>query len=237
MNAYPGSPTIPDPPKTNPAPPPSIPPPSSTTQILGIDVSHYEPALDWVKAKAGGVQWMYTKATEGTGHVDAMLHDHVDAARSAGVYTGAYHFFHADQDAKVQAEFFLKTVADTHLDLPPCLDWESSSANGQTSSAQMLSAMIWLNTVQNATGRRPVIYMGESFAISLKLGPAFAQYPLWLAHYGVTRERLKIPAPWSFPTMWQYTDAQTVPGLATGHHVDADWFFGSLDDLKAFAKT
>jgi len=206
----------------------------SKDKILGIDVSHYEPAVDWVKAKAGGVLWMYTKASEGSGHVDVMLHKHCDAAKAAGVYTGAYHFFHASVDGAEQAKLFLKTINGMKLDLPPCLDWESGSADGVAAATQKVRARAWLDEVEKATGRVPVIYGGEAFMRELRLDPEFARYPLWLAHYGVKEASVKCPAPWAKIAMWQYTDAESVPGLGNGHHVDANWFYGSDEDLKKF---
>jgi lysozyme len=210
---------------------------TAKTRILGIDVSHYEPALDWKMASGPGqVKWMYTKATEGTGHVDSSLGKHVGGAKASGVLCGAYHFFHASMDAKVQADLYLKTVSGLSLELPHCLDWESSSADGVASAIQKMKAHTWLDIVERASGKTPVIYGGESFLRELSLDASFAKYPLWLAHYGVPESRLKIPAPWKKYTMWQFTDAGSVPGLAPGHHVDSNYFQGSLEELQALCK-
>lgn len=213
---HPGSPTIPSPTALK------------GIKVLGIDVSHYEPALDWKKAKLGGVVKMYTKATEGLSHVDVMLHKHVDAASAAGVETGAYHFFHAAVDGKAQAEHYLKTVAGMKFDLPHCLDWESSSGDGISSVGQQFQAQKWLDAVEHATGTTPIIYGGESHFRELKLPPSFARYPLWLAHYGVIEAKLRIPLPWLKLYGWQFSDSEGAPrvqGLASGHHVDANWFY------------
>lgn len=204
-------------------------------KVLGIDVSHYEPALSWEKAKASGVLWMLTKASEGTGHTDQMLHEHCQAASLAGVLTGSYHFFHASQDGAVQALRYLRAIEGMQFDLPPCLDWESSSADGQPSGIQQREALKWLDIVEKKIGRVPIIYGGESFLRDLKLPGLFARYPLWLAHYGVPENRLHVPAPWKQYWAWQYTDSESVAGLAPGHHVDANWFNGSIEQLKAFA--
>ena len=217
-------------------PQPELKPVPSGKKTLGIDVSHYEPILDYVKAKAGGVEWMYTKATEGTGHIDITLRKHVAAAKPAGLLTGAYHFMHASMDGELQAKIFLSTISGLVLDLPPCLDWESSSGDGLPALKQKVVALQWLDAVEKATGRIPMIYGGEAHLREMNLGDNFARYPLWLAHYGVKEDRLKIPAPWARYTAWQYTDAETVPGLAPGHHVDANWFNGSVEELRIFAK-
>lgn len=215
---------------SDPKPQPSLPnvspvplQPKPLGKILGVDTSHYEPALDWKRAKADGVVWMYSKATEGLQHVDKSLKQHCDAAAAAGVQTGAYHFFHASMDGSAQAALFLRTTFGMKFQLPPCLDWEGSSADGQSSGKQQLEAMKWLDAVEKSTGKIPAIYGGESFLRELKLPPSFARYPLWLAHYGVPENRLRVPAPWKDYWAWQFTDALAVDGLAPGHHVDANW--------------
>lgn len=193
--------------------------PGIQVKTLGIDVSHYEPAVDWVKAKAGGVQMMYAKASEGLAHVDVTLKMHALAAQAAGVKAGAYHFFHAGMDGDAQAALYLKTVAGMKFELPHCLDWEGSSGDGRADAKK------WLLAVEKATGQIPIIYGGEAHFRELALDPSFARYPLWMAHYATTEDKLRVPAPWSKLYGWQYTDAETVPGLAPGHHVDASWFY------------
>lgn len=203
-------------------------------KVLGIDTSHYEPEINWVAAKNSGVQWMYTKATEGLTHVDAYLTKHAPQAKAAGVYTGAYHFFHASMSGKDQAAFFLSTVKGMSFDLPHCLDWETSSADGLSAAIQAREARAFLDAVQSATGRVPMIYGGLSHLADMKLSVDWKMYPLWLAHYGV--KSTLSPSPWARYTAWQYTDAETVGGLPAGHHVDASWFNGSLSDLQAFVR-
>lgn len=208
-----------EPPKPDPKPPITL-----LNKQLCIDVSHYEPPVDWVKAKAGGVGLMYAKATEH--QTDSLLRAHVSSAHAAGVRCGAYHFFHPNESGRAQALRYLKAVEGLPLTLPHCLDWESS--NGLSSGDQQREALAWLETVEQETRQTPIIYGGESFLHDLKLPPKFARYHLWMAHYGVNESRLKIPAPWTKLYGWQYTDAEGVPrvyGLAPGHHVDASWFY------------
>lgn len=195
---------------------------ASGVKVRGIDVSHYEPRLDWVKARASGVVKMYTKATEGTGHLDRLLRVHVADAQKAGVLCGAYHFFHHDMDGRVQAELFLEAIKGMSLELAPCLDWETVSGDGRN------EALRWLNLVENVVGKVPVIYGGYFHFKELKLEHGFSKYPLWMAHYGISEKQLKVPAPWTSLCGWQYTDHEGPPivqGLSPGHSVDANWFY------------
>ncbi|CAK0739612.1 lysozyme [Azospirillaceae bacterium] len=75
-------------------------------------------------------------------------------------------------------------------------------------------------------------FTGAQLLKGLHLDESFTRYPLWLAHYGVLTTLT--PAPWKQWTMWQFTDSGSVPGLASGHHVDSNYFNGSIEQLKAF---
>lgn len=59
---------------------------------LLIDVSHYQPNLDWAKLKAGGVKGVIAKAGESFG-TDAMFAKHCQAAYDCDMPFGAYWFF------------------------------------------------------------------------------------------------------------------------------------------------
>jgi lysozyme len=201
---------------------PIKPQPTGKVRELVIDTSHYEPAVDWAKAKASGVKGMYTKATEGLGHVDKSLHQHADSAKAAGLKTGAYHFFHEGMDGDAQAALYLHAVSGMVFDYPHILDWEGSSGDGRE------DAYKWLVAVEKSTGIQPWIYSGESHLRELKLDSRFAKYGVIIAHYGTTEDRVRLPAPFLRLIGWQYTDAEGAPrvdGLGAGHHVDANWFY------------
>lgn len=206
-------------------------------RILGIDVSHYEPSIDFALAKTSGVGWMFAKATEGTKFVDALLKQHATNAKTVGIAVGAYHFFRANFSGIDQANFFLQTCNATGLNFDLlCLDWEQGSGDGVNVNIQKNEALAFLKRIEEATKKTPIIYGGEAFLRDLGLSSDFKRYPLWLAHYGVTEAKLKVPAPWTDWTMWQFTDAGLVKGLAAGHHVDCNYFKGTLADLEKLCK-
>lgn len=200
--------------------------------IQGIDVSHFEPPIDWVKAKSVGIEWCYAKASQGISFVDETCGAHTGAARAAGVLTAAYHFFMANLDGAVQAGLFLSAVKGMTFDLPFILDWEQGSVQGQSPQAQINEAMKILDQMETASGKIPWIYMGASLAENLKLPPIFARYPLIIARYD--RDMGPVPPPWSSITAWQYTDSASLLGVSEGHTVDSNWFLGSQADLQAF---
>ena len=137
--------------------------------------------------------------------------------------------YEPQDDATEQAEFFLETVGKLGPgDLPPALDLElGRDVDAET---MLRGVQVWLDLVEKATGRRPVIYTGYKFWDSLG-SDAFGGYPLWLAEYGTTDPVL--PAGWSEWTFWQFEEAATVAGV--DKEVDLDWYAGSLEDLLALA--
>jgi hypothetical protein len=145
--------------------------------IRGIDVSRYQGKIEWAKVKQAGIRFAFIKATEGTDYVDPYFAVNWDEAREKGIARGAYHFFRPAQDGKAQAEHFLKQVKWTKGDLPPVLDLEVTDE--VTAAAIRREALEWLETVENATGMRPLVYTLPHYARSY-LDGKLARYPLWV---------------------------------------------------------
>src|SRR5437867_1330928 len=61
--------------------------------LRGIDVSHYQGAINWDDVASGGISFAYIKATEGTNFVDPLFAQNWAGAEAAGLRRGAYHFF------------------------------------------------------------------------------------------------------------------------------------------------
>lgn len=214
-------------PQPQPKPQQPAPPVFVSHWLRGVDVSHWEPEVDWVKAKASGIEFMFAKATEGIYYHDPMFVKHVKAAKAAGVLVGAYHFFHHSNAARAQFLTYAETVDSLgfKLDLPPVLDWEQQGGP----KSQIFTAHEWLTLAEAHYGRKPMIYTGPSFMAALQVSPDFAAYPLWVAHYQTKAPR--VPAPWKQWTIWQDSETGTVPGVTS--HVDTNWYNGTLDSLRA----
>ncbi|MGO1073159.1 glycoside hydrolase family 25 protein [Lysobacter sp. CA199] len=190
-------------------------------QIHGIDVSHYQGDVDWAKVKAAGIVFAYAKATEGNTYLDPKFAANWQAMQGAGMLRGAYHFYETYDDPVAQANNFIHTVGTLGAeDLPPVVDIETFKGDyGSNSVAANLQ--IWLDTVEKALGRRPMIYTSPSFW-DQTVNADFSGYPLWIADYGVTEP--KIPTGWNAWNCWQYSPAGSVDGV-TGT-VDLNVFAG-----------
>lgn len=188
----------------------------------GIDISHHNGVLDFHKIKAAQVDFVFMKCTEGAFMKDPFFKSNYKEAKKAGLLVGAYHFFRASISAKGQAENFLSVIKDLDLDLPPVFDWEITDK--QSSDTQWKGALTWLDTVEIATKRVPIIYTGPAFFNSIGNPKEFKRYPLWIAHYA---DKPKVPKPWTDWAIHQFTDQGEIDGL----HCKFDFNYCDLTKL------
>lgn len=210
--------------------------------VPGIDVSYWDSGIDWPKVRATGQRFMFTKATEGDFYADPTFAANWSGAKAAGLLRGAYHFFRCNVDPNKQAKKFIdyvKTVKDNG-ELPPVLDLESH--DGQPKDKIISRAKTWLDEVEKAFGRKPIIYSGQYFLqdyFSEAGGgpPKWAKdYPLWLAQYPntyVDGQQPFLPRGWFKWTFWQYSEKGRVNGINAS--VDLNVFNGTLEELYKFA--
>ena len=198
--------------------------------VRGIDVSHFQGNIDWGRVAADGVQFAFTKATDGRTYVDPTFHQNWNRMRQAGLIRGVYHFLRPGLSAKSQADHFLnetKSIIES-ADFPPVLDVE----DGKGISQSQLAAKVreWLSIVESAIRRKPIIYCSPGIWNS-EVGRDFSEYPVWVAHY-TSKPNPTLPIGWTNWKIWQFTDKGRVAGI--NGDVDLDRFNGSMKQLKAF---
>jgi len=197
-----------------------------------IDVSHFNGSPDWAKVRAAGIQGVIHKATQGTTHVDSTFASAQKDVPASGLLWGAYHFGTGDASGRDQAQFFLDTVKPDAQTI--CvIDFESNPSGTAMTLAELLD---WIDAVQKATGRPPVVYGGKSLLftdIASTPEPALANCPLWIAQYTSAAAPSGIPPQvWKTWTLWQYTETGAVDGI-TGN-VDRERFNGTGQELTAW---
>ena len=194
---------------------------TSDTDILGIDVSHHQGAVDWNSVHGHGVEFVYLKATEGRGYVDPWYQSHREALEALPLQVGAYHYFHADHDPEKQARNFIRVVkSGPALDLPPAVDVEE--AFGRSAEELVDKLLNWITLVETELGATPIIYTVTGFAdrgdqaqdTTRDKARGLSRYPLWYAKYDT--DWLKLPPvlghfQWH---IWQFGQG-TVPGIDT----------------------
>jgi lysozyme len=194
----------------------------------GTDVSHWQGTIDWRAVRGGGIEFAFIKATEGVTYQDPAFARNWAGAGEAGVRRGAYHYFRPSVDAAQQAQNFLRTVPLGPNDLPAVLDVEVSE--GVAGDALLRAVRTWLETVERATGKRPIVYTYPDFWNRYAAGSP-GPYPLWIATYG--RDAPLVPIGWTDWTFWQHSATGRVPGI--GGDVDLNRFAGGRTEMAALA--
>lgn len=211
---------------------PRLPTPSDYA-VHGIDLSRYQGDVDWLKAKHGGVQFAWIKATEGGDHLDPMFYSNWYAAKAAGVPRGAYHFWYFCRPVDEQLAWFIANVPNDPDALPIVLDmeWnnESKTCRRRPPADELLrDIQYFVDGAERHYGKRPVIYTSVDFHEDV-LDGYFNGHHLWVRsvaghpslRYGNRR--------WTF---WQYTAEGTVPGV--DGPVDRNAFVGTQNDWRLF---
>ena len=157
------------------------------------------------------------------------------AIRAAGMVRGSYHYGKPGISATAQANFFVQTAGSMNSpgDLPPVLDLEDTGGLG--ASALQDWTRTFLQTVQQLTGRTPIIYTYPAFWRSaMGNSTAFTQYPLWIADYnGGDAPNTPLVGGWDTWTFWQFTDNSRIDGIPA--QVDQNEFNGSDAALVSLA--
>jgi GH25 family lysozyme M1 (1,4-beta-N-acetylmuramidase) len=227
--------------------------------------------IDFVKMYEAGMRFVFIKASDTREAADLLAikyasMDHY-AAQAAGIYTGFYHYAvlpdvstneEIKRDALAQAQKVVWRLASmggySERDLPYALDLENKcvrySASGAcqkyaTRSAVTLWATTFLASLKEKTGRTPFLYSYASFLeSSMTRTPELAQYPLWLAQYGIdpanpiNQPGLKnigcyvhswtganCDSQW---TVWQYSSCGIAPKYGVpGYRLDLNVFRGT----------
>jgi lysozyme len=186
--------------------------------LLGIDVSHYQGSIDWVKVAESGVKFAFIKATEGNSITDPALKQNAQGAAAAGVPFGFYHVWRPgllDQKAHFNHQCIELLAVGISPLLPDILDIEPGTISEDTQVAAL-------------TFDPGIVYVAPSEAQVYLTDPAWLSYPLWIAHY--TEAPRPNTVKWPNWTFWQRQSDGEVPGITTP--VDIDWFNGSEEDFQ-----
>lgn len=219
--------------------------------VAGLDVSGYQPNVDWQQQWNMGARFAYVKATEGNYFTNDQFNSQYQGSRNVGMIRGAYHFAIPNWSSGAdQARYFVANgggwTADGYT-MPPVLDFEFNPYAGRTdipgytpgntcysmSSDQLAS---WVrdfgNTMQALTGRLPVIYTNTSWwnqCLGNQTG--FGDYPLWVAAYpsSPSDNAGAVPAGWDTYSIWQYSSTGPLAG-------DSNVWNGDYAGLQNFAR-
>jgi GH25 family lysozyme M1 (1,4-beta-N-acetylmuramidase) len=215
------------------------------TTVRGVDVSKWNGSINWTKVKSSGISFAFIKATQGSGFTDPQFAANWSGAKAAGVIRSAYHFFDPTVSGVTQAQNYLKVVGTLAKgDLAPALDLECPDGNpdclysggsGWAPGSTIRTRVVdFLQTVEQATGKKPIIYTFYSYFTGAGVSTAgLEQYPLWQAMVSPSNGCFSLTGQWSKWTFWQDGWHGVVPGIPG--EVDTDFYNGTLAELVAFA--
>ena len=195
--------------------------------IHGIDISRYNPTIDWRRAKKEGIEFAFIKATEGKDDVDPSFADHWRKAKRARIPRSAYHFYYFCAPPEAQAANYISRVPKTQSGLPPILDVEWNPGSPTCKKRPPRSVVIsqlgkWLRKIEGHYGQKPIIYTTPDFYEDNFSGGALPGYQYWLRSVKAEPKYIYGKRPWVF---WQYTGTGSIPGIEGP--VDINVFKGS----------
>ena len=190
---------------------------SAGSGSLGIDVSKYQPSINWAAVKSSGVDYAiircgYRGSSTGALIEDPYFKSHIKGAKAAGLKVGVYFFTTAVTEAEAveEASMCAYLCNGYGLDFPIFMDCESSPRagyNGMSASQRTAIIKAFCNTVRSA-GYSAGVYANKTWLSSYMNAGELSGYKIWLAQYN------------SAPTysgkydMWQYTSKGSVNGIS-----------------------
>ena len=211
-----------------------ITPVTASAEMNGIDISSWQSAIN---VSDMNVDFAIVKATEGSSYTSPSFTRQANDTLNSGKKLGIYHYMSYMPSAKQQAEYFVRTVKPYIGKAVLVLDFEGTAVNKGTAFA-----LEFLNTVQNLTGVKPMIYMSQSVASSHDWTSVINNdYALWVARYPlgntITGFRNDLSygylGYWDSAVMFQYTSHGKLPGYSG--YLDLNVFYGNESQWDAYA--
>jgi len=172
--------------------------------VLGVDVSHWQRAVDWKLLRKAGVSFAVIKAGQGTRVRDPLLRAHFSGARDAGMVTGVYHWIDPTLPAARQIDHFMEICSGLEFNFT-ALDVEQYWQSWQEWVEQHIVRCIApelistcareaAQSLRAASNKPVVVYTSTSFVQTYAepMQDWLADWPLWLAYYPYPRGRVNI---------------------------------------------
>ena len=163
--------------------------------IHGIDVAAYQSEA----YSTAGLDFVFTKVTEGLSYVNPRWVAQRDRAKAAGLVWGAYHYPHMANDPKAEATYFLKQVNWKPGDII-VLDWEGyDAANKAVPKAQQVAYRdAWLKYVKSVMpDHRVGMYCNTDYWLNVDTSGNCGDF-LWIATGGLPAGQPGIKTKWTF---------------------------------------
>lgn len=208
--------------------------------IQGMDVSGWQPSVNWSGEYAMGARFAYIKATEGTSYRSPTFNSQYIGSYQVGMIRGAYHFAipSLSSSGAQQADYFVNNGGGWSADgrtLPGLLDIEYNPYPAYGNICYNLTQQqmrTWIkdfsDRYKQRTGRLPAIYTTTDWWIQCTGNTTmFNDHPLHIARWTISPGQM--PNGWSAYDIWQYSETGPFSG-------DSNVFGGSWAQLQDLAR-
>lgn len=176
--------------------------------IKGIDISNNNGSIDFSKVAAGGIEYVYVKATEGQSFKDGTMEKFFNECKANGLKVGAYHFLVGTSSPEAQAQNFYEKIKDFEWDLVPMMDVETNFDGLSDYVERFIAAFKQLSPLTLG------VYSYTSFIDYIADAKEIIKdMPFWEANYN--------NSPWSLADTFftnrighQYTETGSISGVA-----------------------
>lgn len=205
---------------------------SARYDVRGVDVAHYQGAVDWDVLAAQDLDFAWIKATEGSSHTDPRFAENWAGATKTDLLVGAYHFMSFESSGADQAAHLAAEVPATPGTLPPVIDLEfyGAFAADPPTAAEVHAILDPLVAgITKHYGAAPVVYTTED-AYDLYLADRYPDLPIWIRSVAWAPQ-LSDGRAW---TVWQYSNRDRLPGYdGVEPYIDMNVFAGTREELAA----
>lgn len=202
--------------------------------LKGLDISNHQGSAGFRLSQiAEKFDFVYVKATGGSGFVDKYCDAFVREAKKLGKLWGFYHFGDDGYgwNASAEADWFISNCENYFGEGIPILDWERDSMT-------VAGVNEFVRIVHDRTGVWPLIYANpwrfNKGGVEPNCGRIIAHYPD-LLRPTLTCDLPDVPATDGLVAMWQYCSDGVVRG-AEKFDLDLDRFYGDNAAWDAYAR-
>jgi len=183
--------------------------------VIGVDVSSYQADIDMNEIKNQNIQFIYIKASEGSGMHDNRFVENWENAEDVGLLSGAYHFFSYDSKGRSQAENFINAMGkDIKGHLVPVVDVEyygDKEVNPPNKEDVVRELKIFLDILEKQYNVKVMIYTRPDIYDKYLKGE-FDEYKKWISC-------LYMPISWKYKDdwyIWQFLNVGELKGYTGG---------------------
>lgn len=192
---------------------------NSVISHKGIDISHYNPSVNFARAKEAGVEYAmircgYRAYGSGVLTQDRLFNQHISNALKNDIEVGVYFFSQAIsvEEAVEEANYVIDLIKPYNVTYPVAIDIEdiyNDTYRQQDLTQQELTdvAIAFCDTIK-AAGYTPMIYCNLRFFVEKLDLSRLESYEKWFAYYA------DMPYfPYDF-SMWQYSNTGEIDGIS-----------------------